>query len=390
MQYIENEKCETRTIESFWNSNNNVAAQAAFVFSVPEGSYSVNISSEGLQSVDHIGGSDDGFWIGLIAYSNASDDNWGVGNYKGCTFKNLMITNSWRPGHKDLKLNGCQFTDGQIVERDAVISFHLEAQGKDAKFCLTAPRTMKTDKYNYVVSYGGYTNKRMEFGTISVTFDEADVEAERLARHHNTPRRKHHVLLSEGYEFSKYGLRDKDLYDRVESDSEEDTPPAQQQEERTETRSDSSDGDSALRAYEAATAVIPDAEEGALPSREDLTKKPIDTLGNLLPKPKPKEPEVLGTYQGQNIYPEDVPPGIRQRLREAAKAPTTALYSKAPKRDYKSILSRFVESNRNTKDDAAPSEATNTTMTTEQAKEYTRIRNSRGLTAAREYKASLQ
>ncbi|APG76603.1 hypothetical protein 3 [Wenzhou tombus-like virus 6] len=35
---------------------------------------------------------------------------------------------------------------------------------------------MKTDRYNFVVSYGGYTYKRMEFGTISVTLDENEVK----------------------------------------------------------------------------------------------------------------------------------------------------------------------------------------------------------------------
>lgn len=381
MQYIENEKCETKTIDSFWSTNNNVSAQAAFVFPVPEGSYSVNISCEGLQSVDHIGGNEDGYWIGLIAYSNSSGDNWGVGNYKGCVFTNFLATNTWRPGHKDLKLNDCQFTDGQIVERDAVMSFHVEASGKDACFYLMAPKTMKTDKYNYVVSYGGYTNKRMEFGTISVTCDESDVEALRMTRHSECPTRVNNILIDEGYCQPLSTITDQGLCD-VQT-------PGQDQEVVEEDRQTvSTESDIALKEYEAATAQIPDAEEDAFPSREQLSSKPVDTSGEEIPKPRSPSNEVLGVYQGQPIYAEDVPPGTRQKLRDAAKAPSTLLYDKTPKRS-KSILSRFIEGNRSSVESAAPSTATTSNLTREQLREYTRIRNTLGLTAAKEYKARL-
>lgn len=381
MQYIENEKCESKVIDSFWSTNNNVSAQAAFVFPVPEGSYSVNISCEGFQSVDHIGGNEDGYWIGLIAYSNSSGDNWGIGNYKGCSFKNFLATNTWRPGHKDLKLNDCQFTDGQIVERDGVISFHVDATGTDACFYLAAPKTMKTDKYNYVVSYGGYTNKRMEFGTISVTFDESDVEAERIARHSETPARLNHILVSEAYVEPLPTINDQGLCDVK-------TPEQQTLEvDEDDKQTVSTEPDIALQEYEAATAEIPDAEEDVLPSKEQLSVKPVDTSGTTLPKSR--EREVLGTYQGMNIYPEDVPPIARQKLREAAKAPSTMLYDKAPKGS-KSMLSRFVEANRSKATPAAPSVSTTSNMTREQLREYTRIRNSLGLTAAKEYKAQFQ
>jgi hypothetical protein len=381
MQYIENEKCETKVIDSFWSTNNNVSAQAAFVYPVPEGSYSVNISCEGFQSVDHIGGNEDGYWIGLIAYSNSSGDNWGVGNYKGCSFKNFLATNTWRPGHKDLKLNDCQFTDGQIVERDAVMSFHVEATGTDACFYLMAPKTMKTDKYNYVVSYGGYTNKRMEFGTISVTCDESDVEAERITRHAETPIRSKHILVSERYEEPLPTIINQGLCD-VKTPEQEQTLVDEEDRQTVST-----EPDIALQEYEAATAEIPDAEEDVLPSKEQLSSKPLDTSGNTIPKPK--EPEVLGTYQGQNIYPEDVPPLVRQRLREAAKAPSTLLYERTPKKS-NNFLTRFVEANRSPTTPAAPTVSTASNMTREQLAEYTRIRKSLGLTAAKEYKAQFQ
>jgi len=382
MQYIENEKSETKVIDAFWNSNNNVSAQAAFMFPMPEGSYSVNISCEGLQSVDHIGGNEDGYWIGLIAYSNSTGDNWGVGNYKGCEFKNLLITNTWRPGHKDLKLNDCQFTDGQIVERDAVISFHVDASGKDASFYLMAPKTMKTDKYNYVVSYGGYTNKRMEFGTISVTCDESDVEATRIKRHSMTPARQNHLLVSEEYEFPLDTIVDNGLYDLTPPEEEEFAPD----EEDKQTVSTEPEAAAAIRDYELATSEIPDANEGTLPTKEQLSSKPVDSQGVVLPRPRAKSPEILGTYQGVNIYPEDVPPVAREKLREAAKLPSTMLYDKTPK---KSFLSRFVESNKSSLVSDAPSTtASSSGLKGDKLKEYTRIRKSLGQTAANEYRAN--
>lgn len=405
MHFIENEKSETKLIDSFWMSNNNVAAQAAFVYPVPEGSYSVNISCEGLQAVDHIGGDEDGYWIGIVAYTNNSSDNWGIGNYKGCSFENYLATNTWRPGHKDLTLNDCQFKEGQIVERDSIISFKVKATGSDACFYLMSPKTMKTDKYNYVVSYGGYTNKRMEFGTISVTFDESDVEATRLSRHSRAPTRVHHVRISEEYCQPLGVIVDNGLYDAnppaTKQNDKQDTSEEAVQKEviheevkqeevdtnntAEETVSSSSEPDIAVQEYEAATSTIPDAEEDVLPSKEELSKKPVDSKGTTLPKPK--EPEVLGVYQGQAIYPEDVPLGTREKLREAARAPSTLLYNQAPKQS-KSFLGRLVEGNKGTKT-SAPSTVSGSNMTREQLNEYNRIRKSLGVTAAKQYKANL-
>lgn len=195
MKYIKNEAVVDRLISSSWWVNTSVNSQAIFVFDINPGSYSVNISCEGQQSVDHVGGATEGHWLGLIAYGNQSDDNWGVGVYSNCTITKYINTATWRPGHKDLELNGCRFNDGQIVERDAVMSFHVAASNQ-ARFYLAAPKTQKADKYNYVVSYGGYTDKTMEFGTITVTIDEQDDEARRVERHVESLQRIGHVQLA--------------------------------------------------------------------------------------------------------------------------------------------------------------------------------------------------
>lgn len=393
-QYIENEVSEQRTVKAWWSSNNSVQAQAAFTFPVPPGEYSVNISCEGLQSVDHIGGNRDGYWIGLIAYQNQSGDYWGVGNYVGCEITNLLGTNTWRPGHEDLELNNCKFTDGQIVERDAVISFHVKAKGADPRFYLVAPKTMKADKYNYVVSYGGYTDKRMEFGTISITVDESEVEAERYSRHMSTIRRADNqdygwmdVLPSYNPERipeqeDEQPVVDKEMYakspvDTLSSNSDTEAEKAFDLREDELTR--------ATLEYEAATASIPDAAPDVLPSKSEMSNKPIDQEGRSLPKSQTKE--VLGTYQGQNITSDDVPPVIAEKLREVSRAPSTLLYDRQPKQP-KNFLSRFVESNKASL--VSPGSQSSTSgMTREQASEYTRIRKSLGLTAAKQYKANL-
>lgn len=393
-QYIENETSEQRTVKAWWNSNNSVQAQAAFIFPIPAGEYSVNISCEGLQSVDHIGGNRDGYWIGLIAYQNQSGDYWGVGNYVGCDITNLLGTNTWRPGHEDLELNGCKFTDGQIVERDAVISFHVKARGADPKFYLMAPKTMKSDKYNYVVSYGGYTDKRMEFGSISVTVDESDVEAQRYNRHTSTVRRTENrdygwLSVLPTYDPNQVPEREEEqpMVDK-EMDSKSPVKPLSPTSDTEAERAFDLKEEELTRArleYEAATESIPDAAPDILPSKSEMSSRPIDYDGRSLPKPQTKE--ILGTYQGQNITPDDVPPVIAEKLREVSRAPSTLLYDRQPKQP-KSFLSRFVETN---KTSLAPpgSQSSTSGMTREQASEYTRIRRSLGLTAAKEYKASL-
>jgi len=137
--------------------------------------------------------------------------------------------------------------------------------------------------------------------------------------------------------------------------------------------------------YEAATESIPDAAPNILPSKSEMSSRPVDYDGRSLPKPQTKE--ILGTYQGQNITPDDVPPVIAEKLREVSRAPSTLLYDRQPKQP-KSFLSRFVETN---KTSLAPpgSQSSTSGMTREQASEYTRIRRSLGLTAAKEYKANL-
>lgn len=382
-----------------------MAAQAAFIFPLTTGSYHVYISCEGLQSVDHIGGDTDGYWIGLIAYNSQANDYWGVGQYSDCTITNYLSTSSWRPGHPDLKLNDCTFKGGQFVERDAVISFHIVAKSDNAKFYLMAPKTMKTDTYNFVVSYGGYTNKKMEFGSITVTIDEADDEAPSSTKHEYLTQLKTGQVFDE-YDTTAYPtleqsrqailemernsarkdltveqavVRNTDALDPIESESvksEVKEEPDSPQDSETE----------AEKAYDLAARNIPDATEDVLPSKQELSNKPIDSAGQQLPKPR----EVLGTYQGAPIYPEDVPPVAREKLREAARSSSTLLYDRKPQNSSsKSLLSRFIDKNKSPVAEGSRA-STYSGMTREQLKEYTRIRNSLGVTAAKEYKASLE
>lgn len=393
LQYIEDEQCEKRQIRAWWNGNNGVAAQAAFIFPLPPGEYSVNIQTEGQQSVDHIGGNTDGYWIGLIAYTNNNDDNWGIGNYTGCSISKFIATNSWRPGHNDLELNKCRFDKGQVIERDCIMSFHVVASGENPKFYMMAPKTMKADKYNYVVSYGAYSDKRMEFGSISVCCDESASEADRIYKHENTRIRSNHLIshgqsrllpdLSQEQSSTERTVRTRPELPHV-SDDESDGPSPSSPTE-------------AERLYDLAVGLVPDALNEVLPSKEMLSKRPIDADGRSLPRSYSPErrprtrsasPEYLGTYQGQNIYSDDIPPYAAEQLREASRLPSTALYSRKPKNTSKSFLSRLIESNKSEQSGAA-SEATTSRMSKAQLDEYTRIRKSLGVTKAKEYKASL-
>nr|QBA69698.1 putative P5 protein [Peach associated luteovirus] len=143
-----------------------------FIFPLDEGDWYVDIVCEGYQAVMAIGGDEDKKWLGFIAYNDDEQSNWNVGNYRNVVCSELLVTSSWKFGHKDLVLNGCNFQRGQVIERDSVITFKVKSGSGGGEFFLVGPPVMKTEKYNYVVSYGGYTDKTMEFGSITVCADE--------------------------------------------------------------------------------------------------------------------------------------------------------------------------------------------------------------------------
>lgn len=376
-QYNTDDVHEDRQLRSWWYSDNSVESQAAFVFPIQEGEYSVQVTIEGLQSVDHIGGNYDGYWIGLIAYGNDVADNWGVGIYNRCTITDLVNTASWRPGHKDLQLNGCKFSD-QIVERDAIMSFKVHAQ-KDASFYLVAPKTKKSDNYNFVVSYGEYTDKRMEFGTISVTIDERNDEA-RQQWHANQPFRPGLLEIShaaatplptftpvpdanfERNEGTNPPIGNQVPQTAIPNLDLEDISHELTEQGKIQTPDRQEDLAQRIREYEEATSEVPDFT---------LTQDEYETPSISLAPPKPP-----GLPKPRS------PPPVPYRP-----DPVTVPNYTSSKRSG-SILNRFLSNNRSPTRDS-DSIATTSRLTPEQSREYWRIRRSEGKYRAEQYKSSL-
>nr|AEI55855.1 P5 [Brassica yellows virus] len=145
-----------------------------YVFPVPEGAWSVEISTEGYQPTASTTDPNKGKVDGMIAYSDDQSEVWNVGINQNCNITNLKADNSWKYGHPDMEINNCHFNQGQVLEMDGTISFHVETTGSDASFFLVGPAVQKQSKYNYAVSYGAWTDRDMELGLISVSLDEKD------------------------------------------------------------------------------------------------------------------------------------------------------------------------------------------------------------------------
>lgn len=171
MKYIEDENQNYTNIDSQFYSQSNVNAVPMYYFNVPKGTWSVDISCEGYQPTSSTTDPNRGRSDGLIAYSNSDSDYWNVGEADGVKISNLRNDNTYRQGHPDLEINSCHFRDGQLLERDATISFHVEAPD-DGRFFLIGPAIQKTAKYNYTISYGEWTDRDMELGLITVVLDE--------------------------------------------------------------------------------------------------------------------------------------------------------------------------------------------------------------------------
>jgi hypothetical protein len=169
-KYIEDENQNHVSIDSAFYSQTNTQAVPMYYFRVPKGTWSVDVTCEGYQSTcsttdPHRGKSD-----GMIAYAD-NNDLWNVGESDGVKITKLSNDNTYRRGHPDLEVNSCHFRDGQLIERDASISFHLEAS-RDGRFFLIGPAIQKTAKYNYTVSRGEWTDRDMELGLVTVVLDE--------------------------------------------------------------------------------------------------------------------------------------------------------------------------------------------------------------------------
>lgn len=161
-------------VDARWYSSNNVKAVPMYVFPVPEGAWSVEISTEGYQPTASTTDPNKGKVDGMIAYSDDQSEVWNVGINQNCNITNLKADNSWKYGHPDMEINNCHFNQGQVLEMDGTVSFHVETTGSDASFFLVGPAVQKQSKYNYAVSYGAWTDRDMELGLISVSLDEKD------------------------------------------------------------------------------------------------------------------------------------------------------------------------------------------------------------------------
>jgi hypothetical protein len=167
-------KDESWSIEQLsagYRVNNRERAIPFVLFPVDKGKYSVFIQCEGFKAVKAKGGTNDGKMSGFLC-DNANLAGWRAYAYSGCTISNYRTSDSNVPGHPDMKVNGGSFTD-QLVERDFSCSFHLEVP-QQGYFGLEAPPIEKSDHFNFVVSCANFTDKILEWGSISVAIDEVN------------------------------------------------------------------------------------------------------------------------------------------------------------------------------------------------------------------------
>lgn len=170
---FEDENWSTVHLRAGYSTNDRVHAQPYIVFPIEKGEFDVYIECEGFQAVKSIGGKADGSWEGLIAYST-SDSGWLVSEYVGVSITKYQSSTAFVGGHPDTRLNDCSFKQDRAVECDIVCSFRLSADSDNAKWLLYAPWIQKASEYNYIVSYGAYTEKTCELGSISVNIDEVN------------------------------------------------------------------------------------------------------------------------------------------------------------------------------------------------------------------------
>lgn len=172
----EDEQWTVSDFEAYWSENRTAYATACIEIPVSKGNHSVYIECEGFQPVKALTAPNDGKMSGLVAY-NPARDGWSAYPRQGCTISNYRATDKKVFGHPELEINNCKFTSNQVVERDFFCSFHLECTTDSAIFVLQAPPLEKLDTYNYIVSYGDYSEKELEFGAISISIDEVNTDA---------------------------------------------------------------------------------------------------------------------------------------------------------------------------------------------------------------------
>lgn len=167
----EDEKWTGATLNAGWiesEIDKRSGATPYYLFPTKVGEFSVYMECNGFQVAKHNPNNE---WLGFIGYSN-TQQNWRISEYSGCQISNLKSAGRLIPGWKDVKVNGCDVSD-QAIEADLACSFHLSVKA-DGHWRMIGPTVQRNDHYNFVVSYGGWDWREMEFGVVSVSVDEVN------------------------------------------------------------------------------------------------------------------------------------------------------------------------------------------------------------------------
>ena len=167
----EDEKWSTVRLSAGYAVNDRVKAQPYIIVPADAGHFSIYIEAEGFYAVKSVGGKAPDSWCGFVAY-NSSDPGWLVNQYSGCTISNYQVTTTFVAGHPDATVNDCHLKPGRAVEADFFASFDLKVDEGGGYWILYVPYYQKSSDYNYIVSYGNYTNKTCEFGSLAISIDE--------------------------------------------------------------------------------------------------------------------------------------------------------------------------------------------------------------------------
>nr|QBY26423.1 P5 protein [Brassica yellows virus] len=293
-------------VDARWYSNSNVKAVPMYVFPVPEGAWSVEISTEGYQPTASTTDPNKGKVDGMIAYSDDQSEVWNVGINQNCNITNLKADNSWKYGHPDMEINNCHFNQGQVLEMDGTVSFHVETTGANASFFLVGPAVQKLSKYNYAVSYGAWTDRDMELGLITVSLDEKDESRGSALKR---PRRAGHSKAVSTWE--TINLPEKENSDETKTSQRQDfnTPPtAGGSLDILDVDSQRQDSNTPLTAGGSPDMLDVDARGLPLPDEEEIPDFIGEDPWSDMSINKPQEEEAMSTKSG--LRPQLKPPTL--------------------------------------------------------------------------------
>lgn len=335
MYFWKDEAWSVETLSAGYNLNNRDRATPFFCVPVEKGKYSVYIQCEGFKAVKAKGGSNDGRMNGFIT-DNSSQMGWRAYNYDGCVISNYKASNDRVLGHPDLKVNGCSFSD-QLVETDFYCSFHLEV-ATEGYFAIQAPPIEKDDHYNYVVSYANYTEKIMEWGSVSIAMDEVNEGAYRGSKWDKTAPVNARLSRQISAISEVYTPIESDL--KVQPERTESTPPAR----------------------------IPQVQEAKTEPPVKIADKPDPKIMRWLHDQPVVDAVVKGDFTHETVYPPPPPPlSADDTHRQAARVVRTLMANAdetpaadASKQETTSLGVSKVEENSDSEEDArsiAPSRA---------------------------------